>query len=171
MTISPDRQRVEETLSLSAEINLSEEALLGTVDIKPLTPTTEIAIWNKSKGNFNDLGLSVRVERLTASPLKVSVLHDDYNCVFGNTIVNNTANTGLFDQPNYVYSLRNTGVPFTNGSLQVGMDTWNQIDNNSYVLDLDINIELPKLHKTEFEKLNAFEGSCYGNTLLIFTLA
>lgn len=170
VTISSDGQRMEETLSLSADINLGEEALLGTVDIMPLTPTTEIAIWNKDKASFNDLGLLVRVERLTPSPLQVTVLRDDYNCAFGKTLITNTANAGLFTQPNYVYSLRSSGAPFQNGKHQVGMEAWSQIDNSKYILDLDIKIELPKLQRAEFEKLNSVEGSCSGSTLFIFTL-
>lgn len=170
-TVSANSQRVEEALSLSANIDLSEEALLGTVEFKPLTPTTELASWNKDKASFNDLGLLVRVERLTASPLQVSVLRDDYHCVFGQTIVSNTANAGLFAQPDYIYSLRNNGAVFQNGQHQIGMDAWQKIDNSKYVLDLDINIALPKLQKTEFEKFNAIEGHCSGNALFIFTLA
>ncbi|HDI1214983.1 TPA: hypothetical protein PKO72_003766 [Aeromonas hydrophila] len=170
-TVSTDAQKVEETLALSANIDLSDDALLGTVEFKPLTPTTELANWNKDKASFDDLGLLVRVERLTASPLQVTVLRDDYHCIFGPTIVSNTANVGLFAQPNYIYSLRNNGVVFQNGRYQVGMDSWQQIDNSKYILDLDINIALPKLQKIEFEKLNTVEGTCSGNTLFIFTLA
>ncbi|MEG0007350.1 MAG: hypothetical protein RR721_08500 [Aeromonas sp.] len=170
-TILSNGRKVEETISLSASIDLSEEVLLGTVDIKPLTPLNEIAIWDHTVPGFKDLGLSVRVERLMVSPLKISVLRDNFSCAFGQTIVSNTSNREVFFYPEYSYWLQNTGEPFNNGKVQIGTNSWTKVEESKYIVDLHLRIRLPRIGESYLGQFNSVEGNCSGSTLFIFTLA
>ncbi|WP_421335581.1 hypothetical protein [Aeromonas veronii] len=169
--ISTDRQKIEETLSLNATVNLSDEALLGAVDIKVLSPLTENAVWNNSTQQFNDLGVFVHVERQTPSPLQVSVMNDNYQCTYRERMVSRSINAKYLSDVDYKYSVRSTGRSFIGGTYRVEAADWQLIDQNKVMVGLDINIRLPQFNKANFHELSSHEGHCAGQVQLLFTLA
>lgn len=171
VVISSDKSRIEDSLQLSATIDLSDEIFLGTLDVQVLSPLNEIAIWNNATSSFNDLGLFIRIARLSPTPFKITVLRDAYNCVFGPTVISNKTNRNVFSSPEYVYTLRSSGTHFQNGQYQLGTESWQMVENDKYISDVDINIQLPQISSAVLNQLNMHEGRCSGHSIFILSLA
>ncbi|MFM4794564.1 hypothetical protein [Aeromonas sp. FDAARGOS 1417] len=169
--ISSDKQRVEEDLMLSATVNLSDEALLGTVDFDVRSPLNEVAVWNATNRQFNDLGLVVHIEREMAIPLLVTVTNDDFQCRFGQRVVSRQRNVEYLSEINYQYSVRSSGRAFINRQYQIFLGDWQQVESNKVAVNLDMNIQLPRFDTSLFSTLATDAGSCFGEVRLLFTLA
>lgn len=168
--ISPDRQKIENTINLTADINISDDNILGPVQLQVLTSLNETAQWNVTNNKFNDLGLLVRVERANPSPLNIDVIGDGFQCLFGNTLVSRQSNASFLIRANYEYYMRNNNGQFNNSRYIVEEAAWQKINTNNYSVDLDIGFSLPQIDPKNLVNLTKSRGNCMGNVVFMITL-
>lgn len=162
-TFSQNNQHVEETLSLQADIDLSQTQR-QSLEVISFSPAIQQVAWNPREQRFEDLFISLRVLALqNTQPLVLDLLSDAYQCAelslhnaspFFSQEVNRGYHYQLWVQGRRWSTLNTTGGANYASPQQyrVSSDQWQYagalsgVLQDRYTLDLSLQVALPVPH-------------------------
>jgi hypothetical protein len=166
-TISSDKQRISEDITLFADIDTGVEGL-HLVNVEAITPIHQNLLWNKDNFRFNDLGFGFRFRSSHSQEVNIEIVDDYFSCQFGDLVVSKEVNNYMLANSSYSYRELN-GNRIENNKLVMPLSYWQRVDSDKYVADVMIRATPPFISSEYLPRVRRVGGECTGNIYLIFS--
>lgn len=154
VTLTNNGQRLEETLTLTADIDLTESMIEPLEVISHSAPFQNVR-WDPITSKFSDLDVSLRaLGTHNRQPLLLDILNDSYSCASTSPVAESQIAFSAVNE-GYVYHVLVQGKEVTNlvsggkRRHQFTTDQWqlseliSGVQAGKYLLDFSLRVELP----------------------------
>lgn len=179
-TITQNSQRIEETLLLTADIDLSQ-SIVVPLEVISHTPPFQNILWDSATRRFREMGISLRV--LSGShgqPLLLDILSDSYLCASVSPQASTQVTFSAINQ-GYTYAVEiggrtvatlRSGGPtrhtFEAGQWQLS-GALSGVEHDKYLLDFFLRVTLPDIENRLPENLQV-PITCDGQVVLMVSM-
>lgn len=155
-TLTQNGQRIEETLLLSADIDLGQ-SIVVPLEVISNTPPFQNILWDRATRRFREMGISLRaLSGSDGQPLMLDILGDNYVCASVSPQTHTQVTFSALNQ-GYTYAveiggrtvatLRSGGVTrhaFDRGQWQYS-GALSGAEHGKYLLDFFLRVTLPEI--------------------------
>lgn len=175
-TITQNSQRIEETLLLTADIDLSQ-SIVVPLEVISHTPPFQNILWDSATRRFREMGISLRV--LSGShgqPLLLDILSDSYLCASVSPQASTQVTFSAINQ-GYTYTVEiggrtiatlRSGGP-TRHTFEAGQWQLSGVEHDKYLLDFFLRVTLPDIENRLPENLQV-PITCDGQVVLMVSM-
>ncbi|MGL5171200.1 MAG: hypothetical protein ACRC8H_10920 [Edwardsiella tarda] len=175
-TITQNSQRIEETLLLTADIDLSQ-SIVVPLEVISHTPPFQNILWDSATRRFREMGISLRV--LSGShgqPLLLDILSDSYLCASVSPQASTQVTFSAINQ-GYTYAVEiggrtiatlRSGGP-TRHTFEAGQWQLSGVEHDKYLLDFFLRVTLPDIENRLPENLQV-PITCDGQVVLMVSM-
>ncbi|SPW25476.1 Uncharacterised protein [Edwardsiella tarda] len=179
-TITKNSQRIEETLLLTADIDLSQ-SIVVPLEVISHTPPFQNILWDSATRRFREMGISLRVlSGSNGQPLLLDILSDSYLCASVSPQASTQVTFSAINQ-GYTYAVEiggrtvatlRSGGPtrhtFEAGQWQLS-GALSGAEHDKYLLDFFLRVTLPDIENRLPENLQV-PITCDGQVILMVSM-